>query len=124
MNKLFVFVLACLCGFLAQSATPRSCRFKAAEIVVQDLNQNGKLWQARQLKSGEVEIVVQGGKVWLDLADEEIYLCESWGETVCVDYKFQDPETHRVEHQVQLEVDKAGCIQRGYRNVVGKRPWR
>ena len=59
------------------------------------------------------------------MADEEIHYCEAWNnQTVCVDYKFQDPETRRVEHIVQLEIDKAGCIKRGYNNLVGKRPWR
>ena len=124
MKKLiFLFVLFSL-GSLALSATPASCRFKAAEIVVQDLNQNGRLWQSKQLRSGDVVIEVKGGKVWLDLADEEVSLCEDYGQEVCVNYKFQDPETLRVERQVTLEVDKSGCILRNYQNLVGKRPWR
>ena len=124
MSKLLVFGIAMCFGILAQSATANSCRFKAAQIVVQDLNQNGRLWEARQLKSGEVEIMVKG-KVWLDMADEEVHYCDAWDDqTVCVDYKFQDPETRRVEHIVQLQIEKDGCIKRGYNNLVGKRPWR
>jgi hypothetical protein len=124
MKKLLALTLIFFAGALAHGATGKSCRYKAAEIVVQDLNKNGNLWSPRQLKSGEVDIIVKGGKVWLDLADEEVYNCENYGESVCVDYKFQDPETNRVEHQVQIEVDKAGCILRGYQNYVGARPWR
>jgi hypothetical protein len=94
------------------SATPRSCRFQAAEVVVEDLNKNGKLWSAHQRKTGEVEIRVIGGKVWLNLADEEVFLCDPWAQSVCVDSKFQDPETNRVEHQVMVQLDKRGCIAR------------
>ena len=122
--KILIFLSLILSSAFALSATPRSCRFQAAEVVVEDLNKNGKLWSAHQLKTGEVEIRVIGGKVWLNLADEEVFLCDPWAQSVCVDYKFQDPETNRVEHQVMVQLEKRGCIARGYRNLVGTRPWR
>lgn len=120
----FVLLSVVFFASFAFSATARSCRFQAAEVVVEDLNQNGKLWSAHQLKNGDVEIRVFGGKVWLTLADEEVFLCDPLARAVCVDYKFQDPETRQVEHQVMVQLEKRGCIARAYRNLIGARPWR
>jgi len=107
------------------ASSPVACRKAAAERVLEDLNRNGELWELRLVKNGGVAIMVKG-KVWLELADEELYTCNSFlfDRGLCVEYEFEDPETRRVEHVVMMELSDRGCTLREYKNLVGARPWR
>jgi hypothetical protein len=111
-------------GQMALASSTATCRLKSTKPILEDLNQNGHLWKAEKLANGDVHVTVEGGKVWLDLADEEVSDCDNGDQSVCVDYKWEDPETLRVEYEVEIQIDGDNCILKNYQNLVGVRPAR
>lgn len=123
--KFLILLLITLSSALSWSVPTSVCRKQAAELVLQDLNKNGRLWELHQTRRGETQIQVMG-KVWLVISDETFFKCDissSSSYVYCIDYVFQDPETRRVEYSVQMELDSGRCVLRQYENIVGVRPW-